>query len=121
MGVPWLARRSRPNRNSEQQQINICIDLGKFHPDEVESLSEGLTLLEKYKDSDVALEEEYQRICEELDRAYQYIRTKPRKPTRLQSQAKAIIMRVRNGCQLCGLLGGSHTDKCLELSRQIRP
>jgi hypothetical protein len=64
-------------------------------------------------DEDAARCYEYLRAL--IDRAYLYLRSKTKPLTAGQQRAKTNIIKLRNGCELCGLLDGKHTDHCTTL------
>lgn len=105
--------------NPNRKYVNLCANLsGSRHtkwpsgppPDyQIERLRE----LEEIRSLNPSLEEAYRQICETLDGAYNYLRNRKNKLSEGQELARQIILEMRHGCPLCGLLDRRHTSQCL--------
>jgi hypothetical protein len=106
-------------KNQAQAYINVCIVLG-FDWDRGQEcffdLKEHLGMMETLQGRNAELDQIYCNFCNLLDGAYDYLRNKKRRLTRLQERARVAIIALRNGCPLCGLLAGNHTERCKELA-----
>lgn len=98
--------------------INVCTVLGYDWDDGqrmVSDLREHLGMMERLQGQNADLDQIYCNFCLLLDGAYEYLGNKKRKLTPLQERARLAILALRNGCPLCGLLAGNHTERCKEL------
>lgn len=105
--------------NSNLKYVNLCARLAHSRPTKYPSgpppdfQLERLRELEELKSLDRGLEESYRQICEMLDGAYNYLRNRKRKLSEGQELARQILLEMRHGCALCGLLDNRHTSQCL--------
>lgn len=81
---------------------------------EVAEIKRRFKDLQELRHLEPDLERWHSNICELLDGTYNYLRTKKSKITPGQTRAMKVILELRNGCELCGLLDGHHTEKCLQ-------
>jgi hypothetical protein len=88
---------------------------GEVLHDEIGYFTSNFRTLESMRHLDEELEEGYEQICVVLDGAYKYLQTKKRPLTPLQREARKVILELRHGCSLCGLLDSQHADTCLQL------
>lgn len=56
--------------------------------------------------------EAYLALTEFIDAAYELLMTKKTKLTPIQEKARIAILGMRQGCAVCGLLDGRHTQSC---------
>jgi hypothetical protein len=112
----------RDNENPKKLFINLCIALGRQdeHTERLICLlEENLRDMEILQHKNAEIREAYAEVCGLLDGAHKYLLSKPSKLTPGQQRARSAILKIRNGCAVCGLLEGQHTEKCLTLRRSV--
>jgi hypothetical protein len=110
--------------NPNNKYINLCIALGI----DSETLQGKAVLfhmqyfkeLEELKSLDEELQRAYDEVSQMLDGAHNYLRNKKSKLSSGQLRAGKVILEMRNGCELCGLLQGKHTGNCMNSQTMIR-
>lgn len=116
-GVPM-----RVDENPRKLFVNLCITLGRqdeHTKSRISDLEENLRKMEMLQHQDVDIQQAFCEICKLLDGAYDFLQGKG-KLTPGQQQARSVILRLRNGCTLCGLLNGHHTERCLTTRKSAR-
>jgi hypothetical protein len=104
--------------NPNLKYVNLCARLAHSRPTKWPSgpppdfQLERLRELEELKPLDHDLQESYRQICEMLDGAYNYLRSRKKKLSEGQELALQILREMRHGCALCGLLDNRHTSQC---------
>jgi hypothetical protein len=112
----WEANaRWRQERFPKRRHVELCMSLGgrdECSRTFVSDLSDAMQEMEKFMDRNEELRAGYLSICDDLDATYNYIVSKKSPITPLQDAARRIILELRHGCALCGMLGGNHTPQC---------
>jgi len=104
--------------NPNLKYINLCARLGQSRHTKwpsgppAEFQIERLRELEELTPLDPGLRDAYGQICEVLDGAYSYLRNRKKKLSEGQERARQILLEMRHGCVLCGLLDYRHTSQC---------
>lgn len=90
----------------------LCPILGQERFGQVQVLRENFPKLEALRSLDPSLEDDYKSICGTLDGVYGYLRTKKSKITIRPAATRDLVLELRHGCRLCGLLDGKHSGSC---------
>jgi hypothetical protein len=110
--LPASSRQQHQFQSNEY--INLFVALGQDHA----RYQVGyFTELERLKDRESDLKETYDRICQMLDGALNYLRTKKGRLSAGQMYAKALLLEMRKGCEICGLFEGRHSQACIALRK----
>ncbi len=110
---------TRDNENPKKFFINCCMALGRqdeFTQSRISDLQETLRIMEMLQHQNAEVQDAFFEVCELLDGAYNFLMNKG-KLTPGQQRARSVILKLRNGCALCGLLDGQHIDRCLTLRK----
>lgn len=105
-----------PNPNNKY--VNLCVALGgdsRFHHHVVPEQVEFFREMEQLKDLHEGLHLAYSEIRGLMDETLHYLRTKRGKLTPGQARARKLLLEMRHGCELCGLLDGRHTEACTRI------
>ena len=105
---------SRRDTAAKNKYAALCIRLPIS--DEVRRFRE----YEELKHLDPVLQAAYDEICAFIDETLNYLRTKKSRLTPNQTGARKIMLELRRGCGLCGLVEGKHTASCQSLQTHRR-
>ncbi|MBZ5509078.1 MAG: hypothetical protein LAO78_26770 [Acidobacteriia bacterium] len=109
----------RLDNNPKKPFVNCCMFLGgqgEYTKSRIDDLEETLQTMEVFQHHNNEIRNAFFEICKLLDGAYNFLVNK-QTLTPGQQRAKSVILKLRNGCALCGLLAGQHTDRCLTLRK----
>jgi hypothetical protein len=102
----------------------LCAALGSdaqgWQRDDISLHWEQFKEMEELQHLDSELESAYKELCHLLDESLKYLLTKKSKLTPGQTRARRIILEMRHGCELCGLVEGRHSANCRKISRTIQ-
>ena len=111
--LEWFENRSyylgeiRAAEHPRREAIEWCMVLGMRS-----EFKEIYLEIASLASADEDLSSVYRYLRERLDDAYDYIKSKKSKPTAFQLEAKNVILELRNGCKVCGMLDHKHLQKC---------
>lgn len=101
------------NYPEKQRHTTVCtllVDERFFN------LSETFKDAERLKDKNDEISECYTALRYIIDATHAYLQNKKTKLTPLQSKALSVILELRKGCSICGILDGAHTQQCAHLT-----
>lgn len=101
------------SEDKEERLKKLCTSLG--NASQAEDFRKNLISMKMLKSKDPEIRNAYTEICRLLDAAFRYLQAKKSKLTPVQHRAMELILDVRDGCKLCGVLDGGHAGNCLKV------